>query len=320
MLVYDLGGGDVLDAAGQEQWGFDASEAGWLGPTTIGAAGKSGAGTGLEKVRLYDLSGNQTGEVATPFATVLYGGAHDVFAGTYPGNGDFVQGGIFSIWNGTTVLPVQSGNPQGWSDDGSRLAILLPPWTNEKIAMDGRVGIVDATGKQVFSLDGWYGSSLGDYKFSPDGRYLAACLTRDTNEIEQDAVVDTVTGQVTAFGGSCSGLAWTNETALYAPTSGLGGKWIRWTPAEGATRVPGASPDDVVLAASNGNLAILSPRHPAVLELVVDGVTEQRQLPGPVPDYALAYVSWRPDGQALAVVYSRSGTTDGDDALQMVFV
>jgi len=323
LLVYDAGGGDVLDATGQEQWGFDASETGWLGPVTIGAAGKSGPGAGLEKVRQYDVSGNQIGEVATPFGDVVYGGGHEVFAGTYPGNGAFAQDGTFSIWNGTTVLPVQSGHPQGWSDDGSRLAILLPPWTNQKVDMDGHLAIVDAAGKQVFALDGWYGATLGDYKFSLDNRYVTACLTRDTNEIEQGAVVDTETGQVTILGGACSGLAWTDEPALYAPSTGLGQKWIRWTPADGPARVSGTSADDVVLAAPNGNIATWSPRQPAVLELVVEGMIEQRELAGRLPDnggYITPYVSWRPDGHALAVVYSLSGTFDGAYALQMVYV
>ena len=323
LLVYDVGGGDVLDAAGQERWGFDAWQTGWLGPTTIGAAGKSGPGAALETVRLYDLSGSQTGEVSTVFESVRYGGGHDIFAGTYPGNGDFAQGGTFSIWNGTAVSRPQPGNAQAWSDDGSRLAVLLPPWTNEKVAMDGRLAIVDGTGKQVFALDGWYGSTLGDYTFSPNGRYLAGCLTRDPDNFEQVAVVDTTTGQVTVLGGACSGLAWTDEPALYAPSTGLGKKWIRWTPAEGAVPVPGVSHDSVVLAARNGNIAAWSPTEPAMLDLVVKGVFEQRQLSGPLPDngsYITPYVSWRPDGQALAVVYSRSGKSDGDLALEMVHV
>ena len=321
LLVDDVGGGDVLDAAGVELWGFDAWETGWLGPTTIGAAGKSGPGAALETVRLYDLSGSQTGEISTVFESVVYGGGHDVFAGTYPGNGDFAQGGTFSIWNGATVSPPQAGNALAWSADGTRLAILLPPWTNEKVAMDGRLAIVDGTGKQVFALDGWYGSTLGDYKFSPDGRYLTACLTRDTNQIEQGAVVDTETAQVTVLGGACSGLAWTNDPAVYAPSTGLGEKWLRWTPADGAARIPNVSSDAVVFAAPNGNIATWSSAQPAMLDLVVNSVSEQRQLPGPLPgDYVIPYVSWRPDGQALAVVYSLSGHSDGTYALEMVYV
>jgi hypothetical protein len=323
LLVYDAGGGDVLDATGQKLWGFDARETGWLGPTTIGAAGTSEPGPALETVRQYDLSGNQTAEISTVFESVVFGRTHDVLAGTYPGNADFAEGGAFSIWNGTTVSAAQPGNAQAWSEDGSHLAIVLPPWTDQKVDMDGQVAIVDATGKRVFSLGGWYGSTLGDYKFSPDGAYITACLTRDTNEIEQGAVVDTDTGLVTMLGGACTGLTWTDEPALYAPSTGLGQKWIRWTPTDGLARVAGASSDAIVLAASNGNIAIWSPRDPAVVTVVASGVTEQRQLAGSVPSnggYLSPYMSWRPDGQALAVVYSPSGTTDGAYALQMVFV
>jgi hypothetical protein len=321
--VYDVGGADLLDDEGHELWGFDARETGWLGPNTVAAAGKSGAGAAIETVRMYDLSGNQTGEVSTVFESAVYGGANKVFAGVYPATDDNAQGTTFSIWNGTAVSAPQGGNAQAWSEDGSQLAVLLPPFTNEKVLMDGRLAIVDETGKQVFHLDGWYGSTLGDYEFSPDARYLAACLTQDTNDIEQGAVVDTVTGDVSVLGGACGGLAWTDEPALYAPSTGLGKRWVRWTPGGATELVPGAEPQDVVVAAPNGNLAIAATSRPDVLELVVNGVSEERQLPGPLPEnggYLVPYASWRPDGKALAVVYSLSGTTDGAYALEIIHV
>ena len=314
LIVDDTGGDHVLDASGNPLWGFDAQEVGWLDSTTIAAAGTHGAGPARETVRFYDLSGTETGSLPDVFESIVVAPDHRVFAGTYPATGDLAQGDRFSIWDGKTVSDPRVGNAQTWSPDGSRLAVLLPPWSPSKPGMDGRLAIVDRTGKQVFILDGWYGWTIGDYEFSPDGRYLAACLTQDRNDIELGAVVDTQTGAVTDLGGSCTAFTWSDGPVLYAPGNPTGGQWLRWTPAGGAVPMDGVASDDVVFAAPNGNLAILSSMNDSVLRLVVNGVVEERTLPGPMWVIPVAVsVSWRPDGQALAVVYARNGEPSGGD-------
>ena len=318
LIVDDTSGHHVLDASGSPLWGFPAWDVGWLDSSTIAAAGTGGAGAARETVRIYDITGKQVGADPTVFESLTFAPDHHLFAGVYPATGDLAQGERFSIWDGTTVSAAQAGNPLVWSRDASRLAILLPPWSPAGPGMDGRLAIVDAAGNRTFTLDGWFGTTIGDYEFSPDRRYLAACLAKSRSEIELGTVVDTQTGHVTELGGNCA-FTWSEEAALYAPANPDAHEWLRWMPTGGGVPIDGVPADAAVIAAPNGNLAIWSESDSSALRLIVNGKAEERRLPGGIWGYQ--YVLWRPDGQALAVVYARSGSVGmGDFALAILSV
>lgn len=313
LLVRGRDGYEVLDASANPLWGFTAWDAGWYDSDTIAAAGTGGAGAARETVRFYDASGTQTGTLPTVFESVVFAPGEREFAGIYPYRRALSQGDTFSIWDGNTLSATYEGHPVAWSPDGSRLAVLVAPWGPSRPGMEGHFAVLDAGARPVAKPPGWMGPTVppAPYAFSPDGRYAAACLTKDPNALESSTLVDTQTAAVTELAQRCAGTpAWSNEPALY--TRDDSGQPVRWTSNQGPVPISGTDSTDVVVPAPNGSLAVWS-ANTSDLRLIVDGEVHDYGF----PDNIIG-VAWRPDSNAVAVVYGDTTNGTGRSTLTII--
>ena len=317
-LVVDRSDGPhVIDASGSEVLNIDASDTGWLNASTLALLGQSGPGLATGQVRFVDLTGAETGRLGGDFEYIHVSPGNDLLAAVGPPT-DTRQGDTYKVWDHGVLSDWRTGEPLAWSADGSLLAVLIPNFnvsagggsgTTLGTAVEagdpgdqGTIAIVDRTGREILHVADWVASTFEDVlAFSPDDRYLAACL-QDANDLRSEPtirVIDVQTGSVSeALPNGCDyrGTGWTDGPSLYI-SDGIKPPHV-WTPGDGIKSL-GITDHDLVTPSLDGNLAVWSDGIPkSMLELRIGGSVERYALPG------LTEVHWSLDGAAVAAISS----------------
>jgi WD40 repeat protein len=286
----------VFDLLGNDLGTIPVFSLAWAGNDQLAGFGDFSVPVGLSQVRLFDIHGNQVGAVPTEFDDVRFAPGTPIFAGIEPASGNNSVATKYRIWDGQNLSPQLAGVALRWAPDGSELAVLVSP-TNG--GQEGTLAVVDVTGKEILQVPGWTADFRSSTAFSPDDRYLAACLQDTPGQYPQIRVVDVATGSVSDSLGNCGSFSWTASDVLYAST--WGGSLPRvWTPSGGVmdAHIPGTT----AVASSDGSVAYFS-SDPTV-HVQTDGVTRDYVFAGPIEG-----LSWSPDGFALAVVSDASADT-----------
>lgn len=312
LLVVEKDGVHIVDANGQHDVNtpaYNGSEADWLDSTTIAVLVRASQTTAAGQISFYDPSGAVTGHIDGQFQSSLVSRGNDLLAAVGPPT-DNTQGDTYKVWDHGVLSDWRRGEPLAWSADGTMLAVLMPRLgglrpggsistlatvvTAGDPSDHGDLVIVDRQGDEVLKIPGLVASTFAPYVFSPDGRYLAACLSNLSGSGEAMRVIDTQTGSGTDVTQGCAdGLGWSDEPRLYL-SSALGSP-IAWTSNEGVTQT--LLPDETSVAvAPNGDLVNWSNSPDAAIRVISGGVTNVYPVDGDVES-----AGWSPDGQRIAV-------------------
>jgi Tol biopolymer transport system component len=217
-------------------------------------------------------------------------------------------GTAYRVWNGDMLSPARDGEPVAWSSDGRLLAGLVPLSGSQGNLPEGTLSIVDQSGSMKVQMPEWIGDTYGQYAFSPDGRYLAACLRgNNTGELQAMRVVDIQAESVSGPVGNCGYLSWSSDDTLYSSDGTTAPRM--WTSSMGAATV-GLPANSVIFVSPSGSSAEWSDSSPE-LNIVTGSEMSTYQASGNIQG-----LSWSPDGSAIAVT---SLTSDGaTDVLTIV--
>jgi len=271
-----------------------AQDAGWVSSSSIAAlVGSVDEG----HVRLYDLAGTETSQIDDTFESVVFGPGTGDFAGIVPLVGSDPTSLTYRIWDQGTMSDPLPGEPLAWSADGSQLVVLKPTETGKVVDL-GTLSIVDKSGHELLAIPNWVATTWAPYVFSPDGRYLAACLQpadalRTAPEIH---VIDLKSGTVSGnVGQNCIdfGTTWGPDSNLFV-SDATGRPPVVWT-RQGTSRLE--TTYGWATPALNGNLALWSDgMDNTTVELRVGDTSVKYPMP------QLHSVTWSPDGRTLAAI------------------
>ena len=312
LLVDEEDGVHILDANGQHDVdtpAYSGSEAAWLDSTKVAVLVRENQTDATGQISFYDLSGALSGHVDGQYQSSLVSQGNDVLAAVGLAT-DNTLGDTYKVWDNGVLSDWRQGEPLAWSADGTMLAVLMPKLVglrpggsmstlasivNAGDPSDhGDLVVVDRQGDDVLRIPGLVASTFAPYVFSPDGRYLAACLSNRSDTIDAMRVIDTQTGSITDVAQSCAyEVGWSDEPRLYL-SSALGSP-IAWTPEEGVT--PTSLPDETSVAvAPNGDLVNWSNSGDSAIRVISGGATIVYALDGDVQS-----AGWDPDGQRITV-------------------
>jgi hypothetical protein len=282
---------------------ISAREVYWVTPTSLAAFGAPGAGPAVGQVKFFGSDGTLTSTVPEDFESVVFAPLGGTFAGVEPAADGESLVSAYRVWDGSRLSERRNGIPMAWSPDGGALAVLVP----EDIASDGgRFGgllIVDPSGAPLAELRQWIGTANGVFWFSPDGRYLAACLHSGEEPAPSLRVVDTETSSVSPPVGECGFASWTSANHLYVADAS--NPATKWSPTDGIDTV-GTPAGTFVQAALTGALATWSASGDPKLQVVTEDSTRAYQLSGEIRQ-----VAWSADGTELAVTAASSAPSGG---------
>lgn len=305
--------GDVYvagsDGSNQVQIPGSAGYVTWIDATTLASLVGDDPALAIGRVSFYDVLANRTGGVEPEFDRIITSLNGGVLAGSLPAAGNVAERS-YQVWINGSLSDPRPGEPLAWANDGSKLAVLMPTGPAPGAGGDqGTIALVDASGQTTAQVPGWIAVTFDVYRFSPDGRYLAACLAEPDKPMQAPAihVIDTTDGSVSSSVGSdCrwNGVGWGAATTLYVSSEGSGSP-VSWTPDTGAESLS-LGKQEIVSPALNGNLAVWSDTRLDGITLNVGG----QQTTYPMP--AITDVRWSPIGDRIAVVSqsSDSGVTD----------
>lgn len=285
----------VLTPDGVTGWAFSARMADWLDASTIAAW------TG--PVQLFSVSGEPQGEVDGQFGLPHFVSGHREFAASPPDKGQPTSDDTYRIWDDAQLSAGLPGDPVGWSSDGTRLAVVhVAAQAVRGPGTWGWLSVVDGSGTAIVTLRDEFTNTAFPVAFSPDGRFLAACLAPEIGLDCTTHVVTLSTGSVADAGGWGS-ICWSTDSTLLvsdgvdAPTA--------WTPTGGVADA-GIGPHSFVVASMSGELAIWSSDDRPTVTLRTGGSSRDIDLPG-----AVVSGTWSPDGRWLAVTSWQADPRNG---------
>ena len=177
---------------------------------------------------------------------------------------------------------------------------------SEGQAPEGSLAIVDAAGSTLYAQSDLVGGTYDFYGFSPDSRYLAACVvdrgvptgSAGALQYPEIRVVDTQTMAVSAPNARCGYVRWIAANTLY--TSVESEPTQIWTPANGV-QASGYPAGTNIAPFGDGNLATWTAGS-GTLNVTKSGTTRDYQLSGGSGgDVLIGDVEWAPDGNVLSV-------------------